>query len=224
MFNLDLHISVIADVRTVLESRGVSVTDWSISGHTWVFGRQREPVAVVNERTYKRFGPEMVGRFQRIYGRHLRSYRGFVATHTPCFALLYRGLDRPTVALCTTRYEWPFTFDRESWAWLDEGLARGVEDGWLSLVANNRADAGYVENYLGIRPAIFPADAPTSRRPTPGASRPSSFRRRATASQERSAGDFDPKRSRSVRDSALATAGRSSTSTARSCSFPTTSA
>ena len=80
VFNLDLHVAVIADVRVALESRGLSLTDWSVSGHTWVFDREREPVAVVNERTWLDFSPRMVERFQRTYGSYLRSFRGFVAT------------------------------------------------------------------------------------------------------------------------------------------------
>lgn len=157
VFNLDLHISVIADVRDVLDRRAVALTDWSISGHTWVWNRDRDPVAVVNERTAAAFSPRAAARFRRIYGRYLRSFRGYLSTHTPAFSLLYEGLGRPTLAVCSTRYEWPFTFDRGGWSWLDEHLAAGVADGWLSLVANNRADAGYVENYLGIRPPHVPS-------------------------------------------------------------------
>ena len=139
VFNLDLHISVIADVRIALESRGAPLTDWSVSGHTWVFGRKRAPVAVVNERTVEEFGERMIVRFQRAYGSYLRSFRGFVATYPPCFSLLYRGLSAPTLAICATRYEWPFTHDPERWSWLDAELARGTDEGWLTLAANNRA-------------------------------------------------------------------------------------
>ena len=99
VFNLDLHVSVIADVRVALESRGLSLTDWSVSGHTWVFGRERDPVAVVNERTVHDFGEPAVRRFQRAYGSYLKGFRGFVATYPPCFSLLYRGLGAPTQCL-----------------------------------------------------------------------------------------------------------------------------
>jgi hypothetical protein len=156
VFNLDLHIAVIADVASVLERRGIGVTSWSISGHTWVFDREREAVAVVNETTAGGFNPRMVKRFRRVYGRYLRSFDGFVATYPPCFSLLYEGLPGPTVAVCATRYEWPLTFDRRGWAWLDDALRRGIDDGWLYLVANNRADAGYAENYLGLEIPVIP--------------------------------------------------------------------
>ena len=157
VFDLDLHVSVVADVRVALERRGVPLTEWNMSGHTWVFDREREPVAVVNERTVEGFGPGSVDRFQRIYGSYLRSFRGYVATYPPCFALLYRGLDAPALAICATRYEWPFTNDAEGWAWLDASFARGVDEGWLTLAANNRADADYVENYTGLSATWIPS-------------------------------------------------------------------
>lgn len=157
VFNLDLHVAVIADARAQLESRAIPLTQWSVSGHTWVFDRERDPVAVVNERTYTRFGPRMVERFQRVYGRYLRSFRGFVATLLPCFSLLYQGFPGPTLAVCATRYEWPFTFNPQLWSWLNSAFRQGVEEGWLHLVANNRADADYVRNYTGLTPRYIPS-------------------------------------------------------------------
>jgi hypothetical protein len=157
VFNLDAHIAVIADVRTHLEERGVSLTSWSISGHTWVFGGEREPVAIVNERTWQRLDAARIRRFRRVYGRYLRGFDGYVATYPPSFALLYEGLPGSTLAICATRYEWPFTQDGVRWDWLDDGLRRGVESGRLTLVANNRADADYVANYTGIQPIHIPS-------------------------------------------------------------------
>src|SRR5919202_935404 len=65
-----------ADVRVALESRGLALTDWSLSGHTWVFGRRRDPVAVVKEHTWPAFGPRMIERFRRLYGSYLAGFRG----------------------------------------------------------------------------------------------------------------------------------------------------
>jgi hypothetical protein len=157
VFNVDLHIAVIADVRTQLDRRDISLVDWTLSGHSWVAGRPRDPVAIVNDRTWFSFGPRMAKRFRRVYGSYLRSFRGFVATYPPGFALLYEGLDKPTLAIAATRYEWPLTHYGPSWEWLDSGLQRGVRDGWLTLVANNRADADYLENYTGLAAEHIPS-------------------------------------------------------------------
>jgi hypothetical protein len=157
VFDLDLHVAVIADVRTQLDRRGLSLVDWTLSGHSWVAGRPRDPVAIVNERTFHSFGPRMAKRFRRVYGSYLRSFRGFVATYPPGFALLYAGLAKPTLAVAATRYEWPCTHFAPHWEWLDEGLRAGVDEGWLTLVANNRADADYLESYTGLTAAHVPS-------------------------------------------------------------------
>jgi len=85
------------------------------------------------------------------------TFRGFVVTHTPCFSLLYEGLDKPTLTVVSTRYEFPFTHYEPSWNWLDQGLTRAVDDGWLTLIANNRADADYLEHYSGLKAAYVPS-------------------------------------------------------------------
>ena len=148
---------MIADVRTQLERRGLSLVDWTVSGHSWVFDRRRDPVAVVNERTLFAFGPRRARAFRRLYGSYLRSFRGFVATYPPAFALLYEGLEKPTLAVAATRYEWPFTHYGPSWDWLDERLHAGIDDGWLTVIANNRADADYLAAYSGLRPVHIPS-------------------------------------------------------------------
>jgi hypothetical protein len=156
VFNLDLHVAVVGDARTQLERRGLLLDDWTVSGHSWTIGRSRDPVAIVNERTWHAFGPRLVRRFRAVYGSYLAGFRGYLATYPPCFALLYEDLG-PTLAVAATRYEWPFTHHAGGWEWLDDGLRRGVDKGWLTLIANNRADADYIENYTGLRPAHVPS-------------------------------------------------------------------
>ena len=43
-FNLDLHVSVIQDIKQILEPLGHTVDNWSISGHSWVFGKEADKV------------------------------------------------------------------------------------------------------------------------------------------------------------------------------------
>jgi len=158
VFNLDLHVSVISDVRTHLDRHGLELVHWTLSGYSgFFFSRPPEPTAIVNELTWLSFGPRMAKRFRRLYGSYLRTFRGFAATHTPCFALLYEHLQRPTVAVVSTRYEFPFTSHAAGWNWLDSRLRAGVDDGWLTLVANNRADADYLAHYSDLRAVHIPS-------------------------------------------------------------------
>lgn len=157
VFDLDMHVAVIADVRTQLDRRRLSLVDWTLSGHSWLAGRPRDPVAIVNERTFHSFGPRLASRFRRVYGSYLRSFSGFVATYPPGFALLYEGLGKPTLAVAATRYEWPCTHFAPHWEWLDDGLRAAVADGWLTLAANNKADADYMRHYTGLDAVHVPS-------------------------------------------------------------------
>jgi hypothetical protein len=99
----------------------------------------------------------MARRFQRVYGSYLRTFRGFVATYPPCFATLYEGIGKPTLVVAATRYEYPMTHYAPHWNWLDERLRAGVANGWLTIVANNRADADYIEHYAGLKATHIPS-------------------------------------------------------------------
>jgi hypothetical protein len=99
----------------------------------------------------------MVRRFRRVYGRYLQGFDGFIAGYPPCFSLFYGDLSRPTLAIAATRYEYPLTHDGDRWHWLDDALRQGVADRWLTLAANNRADADYLANYTGLDPAYIPS-------------------------------------------------------------------
>ena len=75
IFNLDLHISVIADIKNILEGLGHSVVDWSISDSTAIMGRKKEQVdCICNERgrleDWRNIGPEMANRFYGATGRN----------------------------------------------------------------------------------------------------------------------------------------------------------
>jgi hypothetical protein len=69
-FNIDLHISVIADLRYIFESMGHTVTDWSISGHAWVFGREVANIEVVTQSTWHQIDRAMCDAF---YSRRISS-------------------------------------------------------------------------------------------------------------------------------------------------------
>jgi hypothetical protein len=86
-FNLDLHISVIADLKDLFETFGHQVESWSISEHTWVFKNERAKVDVVNEKTWRNLDKEMCDRFYDRYKNYLSQFDGFIVTNNASFAL-----------------------------------------------------------------------------------------------------------------------------------------
>jgi len=156
-FNLDLHISVIADVKNIFESLGHEVVNWSISDHTWVFGKKRDVVDVVNERTCSGLNKEMCDRFYERYKRFLDQFDGFIVTHTPSLALLYEKFNKPIIVVNSTRYEYPFTRNPELWQWLNEYLKDGVKNNRIFIVSNNKGDSNYLYYYTGIESEVIPS-------------------------------------------------------------------
>jgi len=157
LFNLDLHVAVIADVRSILEGLGHQVTSWGISGHEWVFGRRPARVDVVNQATWRGLDRRMCDAFYERYARELDRYDAFVVTHTPSFAMLYERWRKPILVVASTRYECPFTGDRGRWEALDDFLRRRIDDGKVVPLANNRYDAAYAEYFTGRAWRVIPS-------------------------------------------------------------------
>ena len=148
-FNLDLHISVIADVQDVLQrlyGDAVHVTNWSISGHNWVFKKRTPPVEVIRQETWRGLNERMIADFQRKYDDVLKTYDGFIVTHTPALALLYEKYGKPIVVVNSCRYEQPFCWngDMHMWSLLNQSLKRMHDKGQLIAVSNNRSDMLYL--------------------------------------------------------------------------------
>jgi hypothetical protein len=149
-FNVDLHISVIEDIKYILEGLGHSVTNWSISGHTWVFNRQPARVDVINASNWESITPEMCDQFYARYRTELSGYDAFIVTHTPSFAMLFEKFCKPIVIVASTRYEAPFTDKPALWEVLNEFIRKNVQSGRVIPIANNKYDAAYAHYFTGV--------------------------------------------------------------------------
>ena len=49
LFNLDLHISVIEDIKNILTNLGQELISKSISSHNWVFNREPSKMDIITE-------------------------------------------------------------------------------------------------------------------------------------------------------------------------------
>ena len=147
LFNLDLHVSIIEDIKSILRPMGHQVDNWSLSGHCWVFGEKRATVDIVNENTWKKLDANMCEEFYNLYKETLQGYDGFIAAYPPAFALLYKKFDKPIYTVAATRYEAPFTGDNEKWDWLNQELVAMIDSGQLIPIANNRYDQLYCERF-----------------------------------------------------------------------------
>lgn len=160
VFNLDVHVSVIADLRRGFINQDATLHSWCLSPHNAIFRRAfgaPDPVRVVTARNWTQLDPVMIQDFQKEYHSFLSKMSGFVSCYPPTFSQLYRGFDKPQLVLSATRYETPFTLRPQEWRAANEYLVDETRAGRMVLAANNAGDRDYMEHHLGIRPLLLPS-------------------------------------------------------------------
>jgi len=149
-FCLDLHISVISDVKNIIlrvYGNEIQITHWCISDHHDIIGMERANVEIVNHMTWKQITKEMIEQFQKKYWDFLSSFDFFIVTHSPVFALLYAPFGKPIICINSCRYEQPFSVleNFEMWRYLNSELYRLTQQGILTVISNNKADRDYLK-------------------------------------------------------------------------------
>jgi len=148
-FNIDLHISVIADLKKIFTELGHEVTDKSLSDHTWVFNRTKDNVKIINGENWRNLNQKMCDDFYEAYKDELSEYDGFIVAYPCTFAMLYEKFNKPIIIVAAIRYEFPFTQSIEKWKWFNNFLTEGIKNKKIFMVANNKADADYAKAFLG---------------------------------------------------------------------------
>lgn len=148
-FNIDLHISIIADMKKIFTELGHQVQDLSLSEHTWVFNRKKDSVPMLDNGRWMHLSPKQFSEeFHFYYKDQLNSVDAFIVTYPPTFSLLYEKFEKPIIINNPIRYEWPFSFRKEDWNLFNEFLRKGVDSGKIILVANNLYDKYYMEHFI----------------------------------------------------------------------------
>lgn len=153
-FNIDLHVSVIADIQRIFSDLGHSVDDWCLSGHHWVLGKERADVPLL--RDWHSLTPELCDAFYDAYKDELAGYDGFIACYPAAFAMLYERWEKPTIVVNCVRYEVPYTSRPSEWKHFDEFIQRRIAEKKLWWICNNKGDAWYVNYFTGITPRWIP--------------------------------------------------------------------
>lgn len=149
---MDLHISVIGDFKSL--GLDVDVTDWCLSGHSWVLNRSTEYPKHINPGTWLNMNPKTIAAFQKEYDAFLQTFDGFIVGHPNSFAMLFEKYNKPVILINTCRYDMPFCFKRETTYINDYHacLYRLLNKGLLYTISNNRVDQLYMGRGCGIRP------------------------------------------------------------------------
>ena len=67
LFNLDLHISVIEDIKNILTNLGHELISKSISSHNWVFNREPSKMDIITETSWTQIDQKMCDDFYKRY-------------------------------------------------------------------------------------------------------------------------------------------------------------
>lgn len=153
-FNIDLHISVIADIKNIFENLGHQVDSLSLSGHSWVFNKNSNETKVINQNNWKQIDDEMCDKFYHEYKNELHKYDGFIVTHTPVFCKLYEKFNKPIICIASTRYEFPYTFDKQKWEKLNTYLKNNKN---IIKISNNKFDKFYCELFTEEKWHLIPS-------------------------------------------------------------------
>lgn len=156
LFNLDCHISVIADLKKIFAELGHDVTSWSISHHNWVFDREPAKVDVVNSNTWWGLDKNMCDSFYERYKDELSKYDAFVCTYPPAFSMLYEKFNKPIILQIAIRYEVPFSNDAAKWINFNEYLRNGIDSGKIIAVSNSEYDKKYFEFFVKRECQLIP--------------------------------------------------------------------
>jgi len=156
-FNIDLHISVIADMKRIFQSLGHQVDDRCLSGHHWVMKRPPDRVAELSDEKW--VGIVRGWKFDTFYHNHkeLNEYDGFIVTYPPVFAMLYEKYDKPIIINCPIRYDYSLHDSPEMLSKWNEWLVEHVKSGQVILVANNKYDREYLRIQTGLEATHIPS-------------------------------------------------------------------
>lgn len=160
---MDLHISVIADVKYILKDiykDNILITDWSLSGHSWVFNGKKTTPQHINSNTWHQINLDMINNFVNTYYDFLSNFDGFIVTHSPVFCLLYEKFNKPIILVNSCRYEQPFSWKNGNinmWNYLNNKLKELHEKKILIAISNNKADAEYLKLGTGIESIVIPS-------------------------------------------------------------------
>ena len=144
-FNLDCHVSVIADIKNIFENLGHTVDQWSLSGHRWLFNLPECQSPIINANNWKDLNEKMVEDFYLHHKKELDQYDAFICAYPPCFLKLFEKFNKPIIVIAATRYDYPFIDDAEKLKWLEDSLNNNNN---LILIANNQFDKKYCEFFL----------------------------------------------------------------------------
>ena len=161
LFNLDLHISVIQDVKTHLKrhfNNNIEITEWCLSDHHKIMGKPKANPKWINSSNWKSIDKQAINNFVTEYKDFLSKFDGFIVTHTPIFSLLYQSFNKPIYILNSCRFDQPVCGKNNDFRnYYIQQMRIMNESGILKIISNNKADQAYLQKETGIYSTHIPS-------------------------------------------------------------------
>lgn len=157
IFTLDLHTSVVRDLRESLETNQILVERFSISSSSHLFNEPNLRLPFISSKNWRTIEDKKIRGFQRFFQATLEKAHCFLVTYTFSFVLIFENLGKPILAVNATRYESPFTLDEDRFRDLNGKLKDLYKSGVLSVISNNAGDRDYLNWFTGIDSKHIPS-------------------------------------------------------------------
>ena len=107
--NIDLHISVIADVINVFNTMfdNIEIENISLSGHNWVFNKPQAYINGLSE-NWRNLNTDIINNLHNMYDSYFSKYDGFICCFPVAFVLLFEKYNKPIIVINPVRYDLPF--------------------------------------------------------------------------------------------------------------------
>jgi hypothetical protein len=148
IFNIDLHISIVGDLRLIFADLGHELVDWSLSGHTHIFNRTQKQNGIVDQNNWYNLNKKMCDDFYNKYKDELNSYDAFLCTYPVSFSMLYEKFQKPIIIYTPIRYEAPFWQNASEWENFNSFLRKNIDCGLVIPIANSKYDKYYSEYFV----------------------------------------------------------------------------
>lgn len=145
IFNIDLHISVISDIKQILTKQGHNITDICMSQHAFLLNKSTLSTKIINANNWKNLDKEMCNTFYNEYKSELSNYDAFICCYPPSFAMLYEKFDKPIIIQVPIRLETPFENSQYKLKYFIDFLQNGIDNKQIIPLCNNKYDKKYCE-------------------------------------------------------------------------------
>ncbi|CAH1795607.1 unnamed protein product [Owenia fusiformis] len=161
LWNQDMHISPIHDLKTLLEPMGVKFIDKTLSSHCHITKTCNPvpPLRVITQRNGFHLTPELISKFYESYKNdsEMKTVTAFVCYHPPAMCDLFRPFKKPLIIISSIRYELGRNSPNERWHTYNEILRNVSKDPRNVIGGNNLYDTNYIKYFTGIETKLIPS-------------------------------------------------------------------